>query len=137
MTRSIIIILFHLYCTAAHPQYFTREEGTAMIKQLKATKSDSSRIDLLIKVAEYHTISSYDHPSDFDTAALLLRQAETLNTSFKSEELGIQILMAKSYWFRSSGKKEDGRKVILEVIDILKDGPDYTSLGKAYYALSN
>jgi len=137
MTRNILIGLLLLFFINGHAQDITRAEGEALENELIAARSDSARIFLLIKVAEYHTIANYDHRSNFDTAALLISQAEKLNSTAKLPSADIQIMMAKSYLFRVSGKKEEGQQIILALIDLLKDGRDDTSLGKAYYELSN
>ncbi|MBS1665429.1 MAG: hypothetical protein JST68_30585 [Bacteroidetes bacterium] len=137
MTRTIPGLLLFFFCISAHAQYFTREEGTALLNQLKSAREDSQRISLLISLAEYHTISSYDHPTNFDSAALLLTQAEELNNRKKLPSAVTEIMMAKAFLLRYSGKTEEGRKTILSIIDLLKDGRDNHSLGKAYYELSN
>ena len=137
MSKTIIGLLFLFLCLSAYSQYFTREEGKALLNQLQSARVDSQRISLLINLAEYHTISSYDHPTNFDSAALLLRQAEALNARKKSQPASTQITMAKAFLLRYSGRTEEGKKTILDLIDLLKDGKDHSSLGKAYYELSN
>jgi two-component system, sensor histidine kinase PdtaS len=136
MTRIILISLLLLFFTTGHAQDITRAEGEALENELKAASSDSARIFLLIKVAEYHTIGNYDHKPNFDTAALLISQAEKLNAKEKLSSADIQLMMAKSYLFRTSGRREEGKRIILAMIDLLKDGRDDTSLGRAYYELS-
>ena len=135
-TRNILIGLLLLFCIMGHAQDITRAEGEALERELKAASSDSARVFLLIKVAEYHTIGNYDHRPNFDTAAFLISQAEKLNAKKKLKSADIQLMMAKSYLFRTSGKREEGQHIILDVIELLKDGRDDTSLGKAYYELS-
>jgi two-component sensor histidine kinase/tetratricopeptide (TPR) repeat protein len=137
MNRTILITLLLLSQITAYTQYYTKEEGTVLLNELRSAKSDSARISLLVKVAEYHTMASYDHPSNFDTAKLLIAQAEALNAKAKLKFATTEIMMAKSFFFRATGRVEDGKNIILEMISMLKGGQDNTSLGKAYYELSN
>jgi two-component sensor histidine kinase/Tfp pilus assembly protein PilF len=136
MTRTILISLLLFFFVNGRAQDITRAEGEALENQLRTASSDSARIFLLIKVAEYHTIGNYDHKPNVDTAALLISQAEKLNAKEKLSSADIQLMMAKSYLFRTSGKREEGKRIILAMIDLLKDGRDDTSLGRAYYELS-
>ena len=134
--RNILTGLLLLCCIMGHAQDITRAEGEALESELRATRSDSARVFLLIKVAEYHTIGNYDHKPNFDTAALLIAQAEKLNAKEKLSTADIELMMAKSYLFRTSGKRDEGKRIILAMIDLLKDGRDDASLGRAYYELS-
>lgn len=136
MPRTILTNLLLLFFIIGHAQDITRAEGEELESELSTANTDSARIFLLIKVAEYHTIGNYDHKPNFDTAALLISQAEKLNSKEKLSSADLQIMMAKSYLFRTSGKREEGRRIILALIDRLKDGRDDTTLGKAYYELS-
>ena len=136
MPRTILTNLLLLFYIIGHAQDITRAEGEELESELRAANTDSARIFLLIKVAEYHTIGNYDHKPNFDTAALLISQAEKLNSKEKLSSADIQIMMAKSYLFRTSGKRKEGQRIILTLIDLLKDGRDDTTLGKAYYELS-
>jgi two-component sensor histidine kinase len=136
LPRTILTSLLLLFFIIGHAQDITRAEGEALESELRAANTDSARIFLLINVAEYHTIGNYDHKPNFDTAALLISQAEKLNAKEKLSSADLQIMMAKSYLFRTSGKREEGRRIILALIDRLKDGRDDTTLGRAYYELS-
>jgi two-component sensor histidine kinase len=137
MPRTILTNLLLLSLILGHAQEdITRAEGEEFENELRAARTDSARIFLLIKVAEYHTIGNYDHKPNFDTAALLISQAEKLNARTRSGSADIQIMMAKSYLYRSSGKRDEGKKIILSMIDQLKDGRDNATLGKGYYELS-
>jgi len=137
MNRMILIILLQVVSGSLYSQYFTRQQGNDLIAKLKSAKSDSMRIELLLKVAEYHVLSSYDHPANYDTATLLINQAESLNSKAKIKSADLHGLLVKSYFFRTSGKRDQGKSIILTAINLLKDGPAYTLLGQAYYELSN
>jgi hypothetical protein len=135
LPRTILTSLLLLFFIIGHAQDITRAEGEALESELRAANTDSARIFLLINVAEYHTIGNYDHKPNFDTAALLISQAEKLNAKEKLSSADLQIMMAKSYLFRTSGKREEGRRIILALIDRLKDGRDDTTLGYHSHAL--
>lgn len=137
MLRLVSTNLLLFFFIIGHAQEdITRTEGVELENQLRAAHTDSARVFLLIKVAEYHTIGNYDHQPNFDTAALLISQAEKLNAKEKLSAAAAQIMMAKSYLFRTSGNRVEGKKIILSLIDLLKDGRDEATLGKAYYELS-
>src|SRR6202012_5322788 len=136
MLRIILTYLLLLIFAMGQAQDITRAEGEALESELRVATTDSARIMLLIKVAEYHTIGNYDHKPNLDTAALLISQAEKLNAKEKMSSANMQIMMAKSYLFRTSGKRDEGQHIIRALIDSLKDGRDDTSLGRAYYELS-
>ncbi len=137
MNRTMLFILMILASGQLYPQYYTKEEGNALMHELKLARTDSMRIELLLKVAEYHTLPGHDHPANYDTAALLINQVEDLNLKARSQSVDIRILMIQSFFLRTSGKRKEGENVIRHAITLLKNGTDYTALGKAYYELSN
>lgn len=137
MKRVILIVFLNIIVIRLCSQDLINEDRNAFLTRLKTVKDDSSRINLLLKLAQYHIVPIYDHSPNCDTATLLIKQAEALNIKAKSQTEYAHILLVKSYYLRTTGKKEDGKGFVLSAISKLKKMPPGELLGQAYYELSN
>ena len=135
MKRLILIIVLNVIAIHLYSQ--VNEERDFFLNELKAVKSDSAKINLLLKLAQYYIIPVYDHSANYDSATLLINQAENLSIKIKSIAAHGHILIIKSYYLRTAGKREDGKKIIYSAINLLKKTFQNELLGQAYYELSN
>ncbi len=137
MNRLILIILINVISIPLYSQDLIKEDRDTFLNELRKFTSDSARINFLLKLAQYYILPIYDHPTNYDTATLLITQAENLNIKTKSSAEYNHILLIKSYYFRTTGKREEGKKTIVTAINLLKKTSQYELLGQAYYELSN
>ncbi|HTL10451.1 MAG TPA: histidine kinase dimerization/phosphoacceptor domain -containing protein [Chitinophagaceae bacterium] len=137
MRRLFIIASFIIVTARAYTQDLILEDRNRFLTELKKAATDSARISLLLKLAQYYIIPIYDHSSNLDSARRLLAQAEELNRKAASPAGYGQILLTKSYYLRTTGKREEGKKFILAAIEHLKKAAEYHLLGQSYYELSN
>ena len=137
MKRLIVFVILTVMAAPLLSQDLINEDRDSIVNELKTVKTDSANINLLLKLAQYYILPIYDHPTNYDTATVLINQAENLNKKAKSEAEYYHALLIKSYYLRTTGKREDGKKTVLKTISGLTKTSYNELTGLAYYELSN
>jgi two-component system, sensor histidine kinase PdtaS len=134
--RDQLLITFLLLqlMTAARGQDISRQEADSLLHLLSRTGTDTARIRLLLKVAEFHIFKPGEFKTDLDSAATFINDAKRLG--IRSKEADGDILLAQSYLTKERGQNNDAKGMVEKAIGILKDGNDKSLLGEAYLALT-
>ena len=126
-----------LICLSIYPQQILREEADSLISAVGKSKPDTGRINLLLKIAQFHLLKEEVTKTDFDSASMLIKQAVLLNGSVKSKVTEAYIALVESSFERKKGRRESGQLKVDEAINILKGGTNNSVLGQAYFEKSN
>ena len=135
-TISSILLLLILEMTA-FGQPIERKNADSLLRVLSNTKTGSDRINILIRLAQFHIFKPGENQIDFDSAVTYLGEARHLNESFKSSSLTGQVLLTESFILREKGQKNVAMQRVEEAIKMLQSSNDKYYLGKAFYELSN
>jgi len=113
-------------------------EGMAidLLKLLNKTIDDTTRIDILLKLAEYKLQKAGDEKSDLDSAAELIRNAKEINAKKISRKRDGTILLHESTLTRKRGNTDAARQLVSRAIGQLQLSNDEFHLTLAYLELS-
>ncbi|MBC7937801.1 MAG: hypothetical protein H7Y86_20840 [Rhizobacter sp.] len=117
-------------------QNITRHGADSMMMALNKSKPGSDRINLLLKLAQFHIFKPGEKQIDFDSAIVFINEVKALNRTLNSAAAhGYQIL-TESYLAREKGHKEAAKNMVVKAITILETGDNKDYLGQACYELS-
>ena len=137
MPNRFLCIAFLLFIgITTFSQGITRQEVDSMIKALNKPMGDSSRIDLLLNLAQFHIFKPGEAQIDFDSALVYINEARDLNRSLKSFDAEGYQLLTESYLTKEKGQETEGKKMVEKAITVLKSGSNKSYLGSAYFELS-
>jgi two-component sensor histidine kinase len=132
---STLMMLF-IYLTI-YPQQIFREEVDSLNNAVAKSKPDTGRINLLLRIAQFYLLKTVVTTTDFDSASMLIKQAELLNAKIKSKEADGYIILVESCLNRKRGQREAGQQKVDEAIKILTGGTNNSMLGQAYFEKAN
>ena len=135
--RFLFLLLLAIVITTAWSQEITRKDADSMLRALKASRPDITRIDLLLNLAQFHIFKPGEHAIDFDSAMNCINEASVVNKVVKSPAAYGYQLLTESYLLNEKGEKEKAKKTVERAITFLERENNKGYLGKAYYELSN
>ena len=135
--RFLFILFLAIVITTAWSQEITRKDADSMLRALKASRPDITRIDLLLNLAQFHIFKPGEHAIDFDSAMNCINEASVVNKVVKSPAAYGYQLLTESYLLNEKGEKEKAKKTVERAITFLERENNKGYLGKAYYELSN
>ena len=130
------LILLFIYLTV-YPQQILSEEADSLNNAVIKSKPDTGRINLFLKIAQFHLSKPDATTTDFDSASMLIKQAVLLNAKIKSKEADGYIALVESCLNRKKGQREAGQQKVDEAIKVLTGGTNKSLLGQAYFEKAN
>ncbi|MEO6315256.1 MAG: histidine kinase dimerization/phosphoacceptor domain -containing protein [Chitinophagaceae bacterium] len=139
MKKICFIAFFLLLYSFLPAQIITREEANSVMTQLavKGSRQDTARINRLLKVAEFHIMKPGEYTADLDSALLLIREAERLNSFVKSDFATANILLIKSYYSKENKNEQLAIKLLEQAIPLANKQSDKSLLGEILFEQSN
>jgi two-component sensor histidine kinase len=137
MNRVLSTLVMLFICLTNYSQQISREEVDSLYSFFVKGKPDADRINLLLRIAQFHLLKTSVTTADFDSATTLIKQAVLLNAKIKSKEADGYIALLESCLNRKRGQREIGQQKVDEAIKILKEGTNNSMLGQAYFEKSN
>src|SRR5438045_1156741 len=114
----------------------SRQEVTDFKKSLNDKLEDTTRIEVLLKLADYHLQKTGDEKSDLDSAGLYIKDAKAINARQTSRKKDGYILLNEASLARKSGNPDTGKQLIDKAISLLLTAKDEFHLALAYLELS-
>ena len=137
MTRVLFTLMISIICLTSYPQQISRQEADSLNNAFIKSKSDTGRINLLLRIAQFHLLKTVVTTADFDSASILIKQAILFNAKIKSKEDDGYIKLVESSLLRKKGQREEGQQKADEAIKILTGGTNHSMLGQAYFEKAN
>ncbi|HTE30912.1 MAG TPA: histidine kinase dimerization/phosphoacceptor domain -containing protein [Chryseolinea sp.] len=130
------IMLLLIPGMTAFGQPIEKKEADSLLRVLSNTRPASERMNILIRLAQFHIFKPGENQVDFDSAVTYLKEVRHINESIKSPSAEGQLLLTESFMQREKGEKEAARLKVEEAIGVLESSNDKYFLGKALYELS-
>ncbi|MEO5889164.1 MAG: histidine kinase dimerization/phosphoacceptor domain -containing protein [Ferruginibacter sp.] len=124
-----------LHLTSAG-QAFSDTQAAEFLTQIKKSKPDTNRVDLLLKLATYHCFKPKIKASKADSALILCHLAESLSTQLGYIKGLGQSWMLLSKTLRDNNQPEKGKPYIGRSVELLNKYNYQLELGEAYLELS-
>ena len=137
MKRILSTLTILIICLSGYSQQISREDADSLNNAFIKSKPDTGRINLLLRMAQFHLLKPVVTTADFDSASTLIKQAALLNASIKSKEADGYINLVESSLYRKKGQRETGEQKADEAIKILTAGTNHSMLGQAYFEKAN
>jgi two-component sensor histidine kinase len=137
MSRVLPTLVMLFICLTNYSQQILREEADSLYSALVQSKTDTGRIYLLLRIAQFHLLKTSVITTDFDSTTTFIKQAVLLNAQIKSKEADGYIALVESCLSRKRGQREIGKQKVDEAIKILKEGTNNSMLGQTYFEKSN
>jgi two-component sensor histidine kinase len=110
----------------------------SLLRLLGHSGQDTSRIALLLKLAQFEVFKAGEFKIDLDSAAGYIESAKTLNTKLQSPRAAGWILLAQSYLFKERpGQRQQGKAYAEKALAMLQQVNDPFHAAKAYHALAD
>jgi two-component system, sensor histidine kinase PdtaS len=141
MTKLILITMF-LFSTAIMKgqteikNFLSQQQVADLRTSLSKNITDSSRINILLRLAKYHFEKGGNEKSDLDSAALFISRAKEINTRQTKVKRDGLLLFYEASLARRGGSADMGRQLINQAITQLKLSNDEFHLAEAYMELS-
>ena len=136
MKRLITIIILLFVFLSAKGQNISKHEADSLRRTLNTTSDQATRINSLLKLAEYQIFKPGEYKADLDSAAAFINQAERLNGKETSADIYGYMVLVKAYLERKKGQAKTGKKLVEQAIWILSRARDRFHLGKAFLNLA-
>jgi two-component system, sensor histidine kinase PdtaS len=137
MNRILSTLMMLIICLTGYPQQISREEADSLNNAVIKSKPDAGRINLLLRIAQFHLLKTVVTTADFDSASMFIKQAALLNTKIKNKEADGYITLVESCLNRKKGQREAGQQKVNEAIKILTGETNHSMLGQAYFEKAN
>jgi two-component sensor histidine kinase len=109
----------------------------SLLEQLGHSGQDTSRIALLLKLAEFEVFKAGEYKTDLDSVAVYIEAAKTLNIKLQSLRAAGWIVLAESYLLKERpGQRTQGKAYAEKALAMLLQVKDPFYTAKAYQALS-
>jgi len=116
-------------------QNLSRHQADSLLKSLKTKIPENTRIDILLKLAQFNILKPGSFKPDLDSATRYVDQAEHLNTLIKPLDYSGYLWLVKAYLAREKGNQHSGLTAVKKAIEILKSSTDWYHLGEAYFEI--
>lgn len=131
------ILFFLLLVMSAYGQEIERPQADSLVKLLRKIKPGAERVDILLRLAQFHIFKPGEKQVDFDSATSLMKEADQINRSIvRSSTLEGYRLLVEAQMAREKGQTELSRSTTEKAIKILEAGNNQNYLGRAYYQLN-
>jgi two-component sensor histidine kinase len=139
--KFIIVVMFLLLAPAINGQVVIEQtmsvqEAGNLLKSLNGKMADTTRIDILLKLAEHNLHKTSYKRLDLDSATTFIRNATDLNAKQSSRKRDGRILLDESSLTRKKGDANTGLQLIKGAIGQLQATNDEFLLVLAYLELS-
>jgi len=133
MPKKLLIsfLLFFLF-TGAHGRFAASPKIDSLLKLLSLSTSDTTRINLLLTLADAQIKKIGESRTDLDSAANYIEKANQINGHLKSRTVGGRILILKARLYREGGQRPAGKILAEKAVRILKNEKDNYLLAQAY-----
>lgn len=139
MNFFYILIVVLLFCNSnltAFGQDISRQEADSMITALKTNKKIIERIDLFLRLAQFHISKPGKQQPNLDSAKKCMNEATTLNKFANSPVANGRLILTESYLLKKNEQNEEAKRMAAKAVAILETTPDKNYLGRACYELS-
>jgi two-component sensor histidine kinase len=136
MKNGLFLLIAVFLQAIASGQEISRQDADSMIHELKKSKQEINRIDLLLNLAQFHILKPGEREIDLDSAVVYLNEAKEICRNVKSAAADGYLLLTESYLTKEKGNREDGKKNAEKGVKILEVATNKYYLGRAYYELS-
>lgn len=134
--RLIPAALFVSIALTLTAQDVTRVQADSLAATLNKQIPDSDRMKALLSLATVTIHQRHINDTILNTANAYISQAEELNKKIHFPYFAEQMTLYKASLYKAQGNREEGKKVLVQLIDRLKAGNNKVLLGRAYYDLS-
>jgi two-component sensor histidine kinase len=139
MIKTVILVIGWLL--AFGPIYgqwrISRQEADSLLGLLRHSPADTVRINLLLKLGEFHISKPGEFKMDLDSAAGFIEQAKRLNDRIQSGEAAGKICLIEAFLCKERGQRNEGEQLTDKAILLLKDSHNMFFLGRAYMEKSD
>jgi tetratricopeptide (TPR) repeat protein len=130
------LLLSGLCGLSAHAQDWHLRDS--LLTRLDHSGQDTSRIALLLKLAQFEVFKTGEFKTDLDSAAVYIEAAKTLNTKLQSPQAAGWIILTGSYLLKERpGQRPQGKAYAEKALAMLQQVNDLFHTAKAYRALSD
>lgn len=131
MKRLTIAIALLSRLLTSQGQEISRHEADSLLTSLNRVNTDTGRMTIFCRLAEYQIFKPGEYKADLDSAETYLNQAARLNADIGSiDAKGYQTLI-RSRLLRERGKDSLGRIAASQAVQILRTGPNKAHLARA------
>lgn len=131
-----LIILCFLLAISANAQEITRRHVDSLLSQKSFLGSAANRIHVALQLAEFFTHLRHPSTAQLDSASHFINQAEQLNYRSPQSETNFRIALIRSAFYKSKGQSKNGRALLEQTTQQIKQAHNWALLGKAYFELS-
>jgi two-component system, sensor histidine kinase PdtaS len=117
-------------------QEISRPEADSLLLSLRKSKPGIDRINLLLRIAEFHIFKPAEYKADLDSAADFIKQANDLNNDMKSGSFHGYQTLVESYLAKERGQGQAGKELAEKAIQLLSKEKDQLHLAQACLGLS-
>lgn len=111
-------------------------EQNRLKKQLSASQPDTSRLNILLQMAEFETFKPGEYKKDLDSAAAYIYQAEQLNNTLQSPESTAYIIIERSYLAKDREDRKNGQALMQRAFQLVSGTHNWYLLGTASLGLA-
>jgi two-component sensor histidine kinase len=132
----IFFLLLAILCgLSVHAQDWHLRDS--LLTRLGQSGQDTSRISLMLKLAQFEVFKAGEFKTDLDSAAVFIEAAKTLNIKLQSPQAAGWIVLAESYLQKERpGQRPQGKASAEKALAMLQQVNDPFHTAKAYQALS-
>lgn len=134
---EIILLLFTLcFVTILSAGAQDRAKATSLRNLLNKAEKDTTRISLLLELAEFQIFKPGEFKTDLDSAAGFIVKAKQINAKVRSAAVDGAITLTESYMVKERGQWVQGKALAEKAVQILSKGTDKFRLGRANLELA-
>ena len=115
----------------------TRQQVNDWLKSLNKNITDTARINILLRLADYNLYKQGYEKSDPDSAAAFIRSAKEINSRQITRELDGVVSFYESLLSIRIGNTDAGKELVTKAIKQLQGSPDKNHLVRAYLQLTH
>ena len=133
MPKKLLIsfLLFFLF-TGVHGQFTAPPKIDSLLNLLRLSTSDTTRINLLLTLADAQIKKSGELRTDLDSAANYIDKANQINSHLRSRKVEGRILILKARLYREGGQRPAGKILAEKAVTILNNEKDNFLSAQAY-----
>jgi two-component sensor histidine kinase len=139
MKKTSLAILLIFMITRIYGQdvslNMSRKQVNNLYKSVSRNLPDTIRMDILLRLAQYHVLKPEAHKNDLDSAAALIRQAGKINARVKIKSYDGYYTLVLSCLVEEINE-DKGKQLVTKAVKILEGTDDKYHLAMAYLELS-
>jgi len=130
------VCLLFLQCVAANAQT-TPGIAKRLYVQIANENNDTLKLYRILQLVTYQIKKPGEYKADLDSAEILIRRAEKINSHLNNEKYKGLIALNKAYFNKKLNNTEIGKKFAEKSVSIFsKIRGDFSLLGESYFELS-